>query len=60
MRRLVANNLAASLASVDYYISALCIRLCLDGAENAAAGILPIARVYINVERGEAKGAMVS
>ena len=59
MRCLVANNRTAALATVNYDISALGIRLCLDGAKNAAAGVCSVAGVYINMKRAKAEGAMI-
>ena len=60
VRRLVSDGLSAFLASVDYDVSLLCIRLRSCRAENSEAGICSVAGVYINVQRAEAEGAMIA
>ena len=52
VRRLVAHLSAAPLASVDYDKSALCVGQSPYRTENAAALVLSVAGIYINVKRG--------
>jgi hypothetical protein len=56
----VARDAAAFFAFMDYDISLFRVGLDLYRAEYAAAGVRPVARVYINMERAEAKGTVVS
>ena len=58
--RFVSYNGSALLAAVNDYITALRVGECLHGAENAAAGICAVSRVYINVERAKAERTMIS
>ena len=60
MSRLISDYGAAFFALMDDNVSALGIGLCLDCAENSAAGICTVTGVYVNVKRGEAEGAMVA
>ena len=60
MRRLVSYHLAAHVTAMYDDVSLLGIGLCLDGAENAAAGIGSVTGVYINVQRAKAKRAVIS
>ena len=60
MCRLVSDYRATSVTAVYYDISLLGVGLCLDGAENTAAGVGSVAGVDINVERAEAEGAMIA
>ena len=57
---LIAYRDPAFLASVDKHVASLGVRLRLDGTEDAAAGVGPVAGVDINVERAEAEGAVVT
>ena len=59
VRGAVANGLSALFATVYDYIAALRIRLCACRAENAAAFVRSVSRVYINVQGAEAEGAVV-
>lgn len=56
----VADDSAASVALVYYYIAALCVGLGFYRAEDAAAGICSVAGVHVNVEGTEAERAVVS
>ena len=58
--RLVSNYLSAFLTFMDNDVSALCVGLCLDRAENTAAVVLSVAGIYVNVQRAEAKRAVIS
>ena len=51
---------AAFLASVNYYIASLGIRLGACGAKYTAACICSVTWVNIHVERAKAKGAVIS
>jgi len=46
---LVAHDLAAFFAFVHYYIAPFCIGERSYGAENSAAGICSVPRIYVNV-----------
>ena len=50
--RLVAHLSSASLASMDYDKSALCVGQRHYRTENAAALVLSVAGIYIHVQRG--------
>ena len=56
----VALDLAASATSVDQNVSLLRIGNGFDGIENAEAGILPVAREIVNMDRAQAKRAVVT
>ena len=60
MRRLVADCCTAPFALMDDDISLLRVGKNLYWAENAAAGVGSVARVYINVKGTEAKGTMIA
>ena len=60
MGGLVSHGGAAFVASVDDNVAALGIRLCLYGAQDSAAIIGSVSGIDINVERAEAKRAMIS
>jgi len=60
VRCLVAHERAASVASVRDDISALRVGLCFDGAENTAARVRSVARIYVHVKRAEAEWTVVS
>jgi len=48
------------IASVDDDISALGIRLGAYGAKYSAAGVCPVAGVYVNVQRAKAEWAVIT
>jgi len=56
----VADCRAATLAFMDYYISALGVGLGFYRTENSAAFVCSVAGVYIDVERAKAEGAVVA
>jgi hypothetical protein len=57
---LVSYHRAASIASVDNYVSLFRIGLGADRAENSAAIVCSVAGVYINVKGTKAERAMIS
>jgi hypothetical protein len=60
VRRTIPLNLAAFSAFVNYHKSFLCINLGKNGLHLSAARIVAVAGVYINVERPQAKRAVIS
>ena len=58
--RAVADGRAAFVAAVNYDISALCVGERLNGAQDTAAVVGSVTRIYINVQRAKTKGAVVS
>ena len=60
MSRLVSNDLAATLASMDYYISLFGVGKRSYGAQNSAAFVCSVARVNVNVKRAKAKRAVIA
>ena len=49
--RLVSDGSSAPLTAVCDYVTALGVGLCADGTKYAAAGVLPVAGVYVDVQR---------
>ena len=60
VRRLIADDRAASLTAVNYDISLFRVGKGLDRAKYSAAVVCSVPRVYINVERAKAEGTMVA
>ena len=56
----VAHRLTAFFAAVDYDVTALCVRQRLYGAENTAAVVCSVARVYVNVQGAETERTVIS
>ena len=60
MCRLISDDGAAFVTAVDDDVALLGVGLCLDGAENTAAGVGSVAGVDIYMQRAQAEGTMVS
>ena len=60
VRRLVAYGSTAPFAAVNDYITALGVGLRLYGAQNSAALVCPVSRIYVNVQRAKAEWAVVA
>ena len=60
MGRLVTDGLSTSFASVDDYKATFGVWLGLYGAQNTAASVCSVTRVYIHMKRAEAKWAVIA
>ena len=60
VRRLVSDDGSALLALMDNDVTPLWVGLRFDRAKYAAAWVGSVAGVYINMQRAQAKGAMIA
>ena len=56
----VAHGFSAPFAAVNDYITALGVGLRLYGAQNSAALVCSVTRIYVNVQRAKAEWAVVA
>ena len=60
VRRATSRGCAAFFTAVNDDVTALGVRLGTDGTQGPAALVCSVSRVYVYVQRIEAKGAMVA